>query len=258
MPEPLWKIRQRKGMSVNQLAAKSGVPAISIIEYESGHTVRSADLPKLAKALYVEEWDIEIEAKPAPKRPKTRAPSPSSVEEPRSKTAKPAARKRPARSQLARPSQIEHLLALTVRHFGVDRSALESECGKPLEQLTRREASDLLNRYQKLLAESGEPAASSEGRVKRKRAYLPEGVDQFELQYLQTQQDSEALLYFTLFDGQKLSGYVVGFSPYSITIREAETGDEVTLQKLAIAYYRLAKPQHRANDPAASETGDVS
>ena len=46
-------------------------------------------------------------------------------------------------------------------------------------------------------------------------------------------------LHFILFDGQTFEGTVVGFSPYQITIRETG-GDEITLNKLAIAYYLKA------------------
>ena len=74
--------------------------------------------------------------------------------------------------------------------------------------------------------------------LKRKRAYLPESVDAFELNYLTARQEDEALLHWSLFDGRKLRGRIVGFGPYNVTIRDEETGEEVTLQKLAIAYYR--------------------
>lgn len=236
MPEPLWKIRKRKQMSVNKLAAKSGVPAISIIEYESGQTIRSADLPKLAKALYVEEWDIEIKGAPVPKPKQKGPPAPAPDPVPPAKKPQP---RRPATAP-ARPSQIQHLLTLTTHHFNKERAALEQEVGKPLELLTRHEASKLLNRYQQLLAESRGGESPDQARPKRRRAYLPESVDEFELKYLTAQQEAGALLHFTLFDGHKLSGRIVGFSPYSITIREPETEEEVTLQKLAIAYYRRA------------------
>lgn len=246
MPEPLWKIRERKGMNVNQLAAKSGVPAISISEYESGLAIRSADLPKLAKALYVEEWAIEIKSKP---RAKPAAAAPSAPAAPsRPKRAIPRAAKTPPPTLSARPTQIEHLLNLTTRHFDKDRAALENELGKPLEEMTRSEASQLLNQYQTLLAES-RPAQSPEAsQGRRKRAYLPEGVDEFELAYLTSQQESGAVLRFTLFDGRQLSGSVIGFSPYSITIHDEETGEEVTMQKLAIAYYRMAETTDSAED----------
>lgn len=244
MPEPLWRIRQRKGMSVTQLAAKSGVPAISISEYESGRAIRSADLPKLAKALYVEEWEIELQSKPAAKRERPRPPTPAPPQ-----PARPRPKKTPAP---VRQTQIEHLLTLASHRFGKDRAALEEELGKPLEELTRQEASELLKRHQMLLSEAQPHQEPNGTQIKRRRAYLPEGVDEFELRYLTSHQEAGTALHFTLFDGQQLSGHIVGFSPYSITIREAETGEEVTLQKLAIAYYR-AKP----SEPHEQPSGDV-
>jgi transcriptional regulator with XRE-family HTH domain len=255
MPEPLWKIRQRKGMSVNQLAAKSGVPAISISEYESGQAIRSADLPKLAKALYVEEWEVEIKGQALSRPKKARTPSAPPSSEPQPKPTKPAPAKAPRPQPPARPSQIEHLLNLTTGHFDKDRAALEDEVGKPLEELTKSEASALLNHYQKLLTAARASQSPGEDVPKRRRAYLPEGVDEFELEYLTAQQEAGTALRFTLFDGRQLSGEVIGFGPYSITIREAETEDEVTLQKLAIAYYRAAKsPGDAAGQPGGDES----
>ncbi len=231
MPEPLWKIRQRKGLTVNQLAAKSGVPAISIQEYEAGRAIRSADLPRLAKALFVEEWDIELKSKP---RPKPRKPRPRAE-----RKGEPAKKPRPkAPPPLARPSQITHLLNLVRTNFGMGRSELEAQVGKPLEQMTRQEATQLLKEYQQRLIASRGADASQSAALKRKRAYLPESVDAFELNYLTRHQEAQTLIHFTLFDGQKISGRIIGFSPYSITIRLPDGQDEVTLQKLAIAYYR--------------------
>ena len=240
MPEPLWKVRKRKGMSVNQLAAKSGVPAISIAEYESGQSIRSADLPKLAKALYVEEWDIEIKGSPRveARKVESRTSFPREASQPKHATS-PAA-KAPPVPQPARVSQIEHLLNLTTSHFGKDRTALEEELGKPLEEMTRREASQMLSQYQRLIGESRSAEGPDGDKAKRKRAYLPEGVDEFEMNYLSSMQKSETIACFTLFDGRQMKGMIIGFGPYSITIHDEAAGDEVTLQKLAIVYYRAA------------------
>jgi transcriptional regulator with XRE-family HTH domain/sRNA-binding regulator protein Hfq len=257
MPEPLWKIRERKGMSVNQLAAKSGVPAISINEYETGRTIRSADLPKLAKALFVEEWDIAIEGPPRPKPARRGPPTPPPDTAPEPERAKPRAAKRLKSAQPARPSQIEHLLTLTERHFGKDRTALETELGRPLEQMTRREASQMLSEYQQVLSQSRPAETEEPGEVKRKRAYLPESVDEFELNYLTAHQEAGTPIRFTLFDGREMTGAVVGFSPYSITLQEAESGDEITLQKLAIAYYRISGST-AAKQPPTQLGGDES
>jgi transcriptional regulator with XRE-family HTH domain len=240
MPEPLWVIRERKGMTINQLAARSGVPPISIGEYEAGQPIRSADLAKLARALYVEEWDIELKGRPRPKRKESDSVAASPAPQPRPKPAPApeATRRRPPAP--VKESQITHLLNLTTAHFGKDRAALESEIGKPLDQLTRFEASELLRRYQRMVAEPRSPGEPGSPTAKRRRAYLPESVDTFELQYLTAQQEAHALVRFTMFDGQQVAGRILGFGPYSITIRDAGTSEEITLQKLAIAYYRVA------------------
>ena len=75
--------------------------------------------------------------------------------------------------------------------------------------------------------------------INRRRAYLPEGVDRFESNYLEAVKASGEMLAFTLFNGERHDGAIIGYSPYSITIRQAD-GSEMTLNKLAIAYYRRA------------------
>lgn len=292
MPEDLWKIRQRKKMSVADLSAKSGVPALSIQEYELGQVaIRAADLPKLAKALYVEEWDIKLLSEPIPtSRPRRPSRPRPSASPPRARKEKGSKKERrppgpitegqkvyldrlltkldlsredfeaklgrsvesltqeEAREQLkllqeqvrernqrARETQIAHILELG-KKLEMDRPALEAEAGKALTELSRREASRLLRDLQERLT------AKQAATPKRKRAHLPEAVDEFEFNYLARQQEEGATLVFTLFDGSVFSGQIVGFSPYSITIREPG-GDEVTLQKLAIAYYRRATGQ---------------
>lgn len=224
MPEDIGVIRKRKGLSVNQLAARSGVPMATLIQYEKGtREIPATDRSRLAKALYVSEWDINPRSTPLP------PPKPPREERP----ARPPRGRKPLRKSLpARESQIAHLLMLAAR-FDIDRAALETEVGKPLDELTQQEARHWNGHFMRRVAEE-KPSKSP---IDRKRAYLPESVDGFELAYLQEQQASEALLRFTLFDGQTFEGVVVGFGPYHIDIREPG-GDEVMLNKLAIAYYR--------------------
>jgi hypothetical protein len=124
------------------------------------------------------------------------------------------------------------MLTLAAR-FGIDRAALEVEIGKPLDELTQKEARTWNGHFMRRVAEERPPKLA----IDRRRAYLPEGVDGFEMAYLEEQQQAGAPLHFTLFDGQTFEGAVIGYSPYHIVIREAG-GDEITLNKLAIAYYR--------------------
>lgn len=232
--EDLWKIRKRKGMTVAQLSAKAGIPARLIKDYEVGRkTIPSDYLAKLAKALYVDMMDIKPLSEPIPSPPKPKGKKPPAA--PKMEKAAPASPKKkgqkgPPSPGPARPSQISHLLQL-IERLGLDRVDLEEQIGYPLEEMTRPEATRLLREYQQRFAEE-KPSV-----VKKRRGYLPETVDTFELKYLTRQQEEGALLTFTFFDGKVMSGTVIGFSPYAITIHEKESGDEVTIQKLAIAYY---------------------
>ena len=237
MPEDLRKLRKQKRMSVNQLASKSGISIARLVQYEKGaQEIPPSDLRRLAKALYVDEWDINPRStapRPAPepeKRP-SRPPGPARSRGTEKVEEKKKEPKPPPKSPPARDTQIAHLLTLAAR-FGTDQAALEAEIGKPLDQLTQKEARHWNGSFMRRIAEEKPPSP-----IDRKRAYLPEGVDGFELAYLQERQKDGARLQFTLFDGQKLEGTIVGFSPYQITIQDS-SGDEVTLNKLAIAYYR--------------------
>ena len=220
--EDLGVIRKRKGMSISQLASRSGISVAMLVEYEKWtKEIPSADLGRLAKALYVNEGDINRHSAPPPPTEKQEQPK------------KPPKEKKPPRqSPPARASQIEHLLMLATR-LGIGQTALVEEIGKPPEELTQKEARDWNRELMKRSAEQ-------KSKIERKRGYLPESVDSFELAYLLEQQDASTPLHFTLFDGQTFEGPVVGFSPYQITIRELG-GDEITLNKLAIAYYRKIK-----------------
>jgi sRNA-binding regulator protein Hfq len=104
-----------------------------------------------------------------------------------------------------------------------------------LEELTAKGASGLLSQLQERVQEEQPPPPKKP--FDRHRAYLPEGVDEFELVYLTAAQEAGDTLSVTLFDGSQLEGQIVGFSPYAITLRPSG-GEEITVNKLAIAYYR--------------------
>ena len=240
MPEELRTLRERKRLSLNQLASKSGISIATLLEYEKGEReIPPLDLRRLAKTLYVNEWDINPRSSPPPPAPRQERPAgPPPPRERRPPEGPPRERppqeKQPPKVVPARDTQIAHLLTLAAR-FNVDRAALEAEIGKPLDQLTQKEARLWNGRFMRRIAEEQPPRQA----IDRKRAYLPEGVDRFEVAYLQAQQEAAAPLHFTLFNGQAFEGTMVGFGPYHITIREPG-GDEITLNKLAIAYYRRA------------------
>lgn len=240
----LWEIRRRKGLSLNALSARTGIPVRVLTDYEYGRKpIPYEDLARLAKALYVEEWEIKTvsEPPPEPEAPAEKPAQPAAAKAPakprREQKARPKQQRKPRRSppppapvketQLAQMRQLAPLLGLTT-------ADLEKMAGKPLEQLTRREASQILYQLQEKLRERKKQEAE-EGTHNRKRAYLPEGVDRFELEYLTRLQESGEPVRFHLFDGTEVVGSVVGFSPYTITVRTEN--EERTLNKLAIAWY---------------------
>ena len=280
--EDLWRVRKRKRMTVGELSGRTGIASKVLRRYEMGEIpIPLEDIDRLARALYVEPWEIKIQSDPppmpppgeasapppasagAPPRPAPFAPqaapgSPSSQTTPynapfggqrppynrpsgppRSDQAprpgpeggaprygasdrRPPRRDRPERPDReprvppvpgpVRESQVAHLVNLGKR-LGVEQTELEAEAGKPLSELNRREASQLLGTLQKRIVE--EHPARPKG--KRQRPYLPESVDEFEFKYLTAAQEQEKPLDFKLFDGSQIAGQVIGFSPVSYT-----------------------------------------
>ena len=98
-----------------------------------------------------------------------------------------------------------------------------------------QEAAKLLGQIQERIRLERPPRAPQA--FERHRPYLPESVEEYELKYLTEAQAAGDILDFTLFDGSQVTGQIPGFSPYTITLSQAE-GEDVTLNKLAIAYYR--------------------
>ncbi len=236
----LWEIRKRKGMSLKDLAARTGIPQEKLLAYEQGkEPIPYSDLPRLAKALYVEEWEIKTLSDPPPQRKshpgRSRGQQKRGKGGRRGKPQRSRPRRVPPPPSPARETQLAHLRQLAPA-VGKTVEEIEQMVGKPLDQLTRREASRLLFQLQEILRERKQQA-KQEGAHNRKRAYLPEGVDRFELEYLTQLQEKALPVRFHLFDGSEVVGAIVGFGPYSITVRTDET--ETTLNKLAIAWYTL-------------------
>ncbi|MGE5603273.1 MAG: helix-turn-helix domain-containing protein [Nitrososphaerales archaeon] len=254
MAENLWALREQKRLSVATLASRAGLPIGLIMEYEAG--TRSIDprhLSRLARALYVEESELRLRSDPRPgagqlerqgARPEGAAPPPGHppapagpppqamhqppAAQPRGRTARPPRPPQEAKPPApARASQLAHINDLLQR-LGRDRETVEQELGKPLDELDRVAASQLLVKLQADVRTVPTPD--------RHRAYLPEAVDQYEMQYLVRMRDEGAPLHFALFDGSAVDGAVTGFGPYNITVRQAD-GSELTLSKLAIVSY---------------------
>ena len=261
MAKTLAQWRKEKRMKAGQLASKSGIPIQDIVAYEKGETIKLDHLSRLAKALYVDEIDIMLQPPPKQQAAPKPAPPPSmkseqsvpAAEAERVAPAAPDSRKKSRRkkagasdSKLARESQVVHLLTLANKQ-GEDETAVVAKIGKPLTELTEREAGRWLTQYTESLklykaARRAEQEANRPPNTRRRRYHLPEGVDEFEFNYLQARQEGGEMVSFTLFDGQELQGKIIGFSPYQIAIEQAD-GTETMLHKLAIAYYTVASNQ---------------
>ena len=205
--DPLWL--RIYGLYVNRSASASPRwPAVlacpSARSWSTKLGTRSIDprhLSRLAKALYVEESEIRMRcdprpgvgqlerqatnpegyAAPPPRSPVTTGPPSQGGPQPppgqpRARTTRPP---RPASEAKppapARASQLAHINDLLQR-LGKDRESVEAELGKPLDQLDRLQASQLLVRLQADVKLTPTPD--------RHRAYLPEAVDSYEMHYL--------------------------------------------------------------------------
>ncbi len=78
--------------------------------------------------------------------------------------------------------------------------------------------------------------------------YTAEQLGDIESAYLRKQRDLKVPLTFTFMNGKEFTGVVSDFTPFTIHILDPESGEEIVLRKLAIAYYRKAD--------AFSERGD--
>jgi transcriptional regulator with XRE-family HTH domain/sRNA-binding regulator protein Hfq len=261
MSNDLWELRKRRNLTVKQLAAKSGVPAKNIYAYENGEQVKIADLEKLAKALFVDKAQIKFQSDPIPKEkpappPPPRPPKPPQTARPpqpaeapqtpqaESDTPPPAPRKGKQRKSPPQPGpategQLDHLRSL-VRKLGGEETAVVERIGTPLEELTFGEARIWLKTFdQEAKAQKSRQLGERPPGTRRYRSHVPEQVDEFEINYLQTRQDAGDEISFTLLDETVLNGRIIGFSPYCIIIQQAD-GVETAIYKLALAYYQVA------------------
>ena len=258
MAKTLAEWRKEKKMKTGQLASKAGIPFADIVAYEKGKLIRLDHLSRLAKALYVSEMDILLEPPPKPKpvvspAAKVEPPAERLVESATAVAPPPPPRKKsrwqkhmPSDTEPARESQIVHLLALANKQ-GEDETAVAAKIGKLPTELTEYEASYWLKQYTESLKaykatrpqpEKVDDDTNRPPDTRRQRHHLPEGVDEFEMNYLQARQEAADMVAFTLFNGQQFQGKIIGFSPYQIAIQQADD-TEMMLHKLAIAYYTV-------------------
>lgn len=244
-----------KGLTLEQLEVRTGIPVPVLRQYEAGRMLRPQDHVKLARALYVGVDVLKARSDPPPppsqSHDRGRQSQPPRGRSPNRPTARPVARPQaqpkpsapapaptpPAPKEPA-PVSAAQLQAIdaVAKRLGMLPEELAADLGKPAQQLTAREARAWLReQYERLSSQSFSNKMPGQSR----RAALPEAVDAFELKYLTDAQRSGARLMVKLFNGETFSGRLAGFSPYALTLC-LDDGGEVTLQKLAISYYTRA------------------
>lgn len=292
----LRSIREKKGLTVSQLAARASIPTRVIAEYEEGRQAMPLNHARLiAKALWVPIEDLMPPAGSVLPAPPTTppgapaqaaplpatytaapamAPAPTGTQAPYvptpATTTQPYQDQRPTRQDAPRTTrtgssegkagpggsrgprstphppgpisegQLQELARLAVR-LEIDQEQMESRIGKSLSALDRPGAKEWIK---KLRAIADEIAPTQKVRF----GMWPEGQEDREAVYLREQRDAQSYLTFKLFNGEQIGGVVSDFTPYTITIKQSNQGeDEVVLRKLAIAYYRRSES---ANQPA--------
>jgi sRNA-binding regulator protein Hfq len=122
--------------------------------------------------------------------------------------------------------QIRHL----ARRMGLEDAELTERIGGPLESLDHVAARAAIANLRKEMEESG----TWQPRV-------GEGPDH-EGEYLAKLRDHQVPIEIRLIDGEKVLGIIEDFTPYLIRIRQSDSGSELFVRKLAIAYYHTQAP----------------
>jgi transcriptional regulator with XRE-family HTH domain/sRNA-binding regulator protein Hfq len=289
----LRNIRERKGFNIPQLASRSGIPGKTLLDYEEGRQSIPLNHAKLlAKALWVQIEDlmpppssIMPSPPPLPAQPIARAPQPAtptvgstsrqvtSAPTPTPVAAQPLAAQTPvvaskpqeatqsdargpkpepraARAPKVTPAitegQMQELSHLATR-LDIAQEQLEERVGKPLTDLTRPEATDWVKRLRAIADEIAPGQRVKYGKWSN-------GNEDQEATYLAKQREAGAMCVFRLFNGEEFRGTISDFTPYTITIKAEEQGEEVVLRKLAIAYYRCMPTQETGGKGNSSET----
>lgn len=259
----LRPVREKKGMTVAQLAGKTSISIRTLQSYEAGERAISPDdLRKLSRVLYASATEILEPTIPPPESPRPLEPAPTrdaapaafpveaAPRQPYGARPEPELRRAPAgrpsvgRSAAPRPSreagpprppgpatqgQIEQIRSLA-RRLGLDDAALVERVGAALESLNHFGARAAIAVLRKDLEESG-----------TWQPKIAEGPDQ-EGEYLGKLRDRRIPIDVQLINGERFRGLIEDYTPYLVRLRDAESGGEVSVRKLAIAYYRTQGP----------------
>ncbi len=130
----------------------------------------------------------------------------------------------------ATEGQMTEIMRLAAR-LNLSTAQLETQFSRPLADITRFDAREWIKQLREEAATKAPPSKIHFGQ-------WPGLKDDLEAVYLNEQKTTGAPFRFVLFNGEALEGPISDFTPYTITIAETETGNQLVLRKLAVAYYR--------------------
>ena len=148
----------------------------------------------------------------------------------------------------ATEGQMTEIMRLAAR-LNLSTAQLETQFGRPLADITRFDAREWIKQLREEAATKAPPSKIHFGQ-------WPGLKDDLEAVYLNEQKTTGAPFRFVLFNGETLEGPISDFTPYTITIAEVGSGNQVVLRKLAIAYYRRLGEGDGAVAAPASESAD--
>jgi transcriptional regulator with XRE-family HTH domain/sRNA-binding regulator protein Hfq len=283
----LRPIREKKGLTLAQLAGKTSISIRTLQSYEAGErTIAAEDLKKLSRVLFAASSEILQPSEPPPPEPVVTRPAPpvappsprpsytpppspsleeshrppvSSMETYRTPPPPAEAYRRPPpmppRGEMRRPfpdgapsprppmprpprparaprapgpataGQREQIRNLA-RRMGLDDVAVEERVGAPLATLDHLGARGAIAKLRQEMEDSG----TWQPRV-------GEGVDQ-EGEYLGKLRDRHVGVVVQLINGERVEGVITDYTPYVIRVQDEASGSDVTVRKLAIAYYQ--------------------
>lgn len=258
----LRPVREKKGMTVAQLAGKTSISIRTLQAYEAGdRSIAADDLRKLSRVLYVSTAELLAPWTPPPEpgvseplpRPAAAEPAAPPPTPPSSRPAeagmdfvrRPAPMARPGAPRPPRPrpahaprersaprppgpitaGQIEQIRNFA-RRMGLDEAAVVDRVGAPLESLNHLTARAAITSLHREMEETG-----------TWKPHVKEGPDQ-EAEYLERLRTRRIPIEVRLINGEQFEGLIEGCTSYVIQLRDSATGAEVYVRKLAVAYYR--------------------
>jgi hypothetical protein len=145
----------------------------------------------------------------------------------------------------ATEGQTTEIMRLSAR-LGLSTPQLEERFGRAVADITRFDAREWIKQLREEAAAKAPPSKIHFGQ-------WPGLKDDLEAVYLDQQKQAGAEFRFTLFNGEAFAGRLVDYTPYTVTIEETGSGQQIVLRKLAIAYYRRLSSGNGAA-PAESDT----